>query len=273
MRTVRDKLLLVALAVLIVAPFAVYFAVSGDSKDVCESAEDLRKMADDEPLVVTRALKDDDLAELDRFTNLQDLQLHYSDITDAGVPHIARHSEMKRLVLHATKLTDTGARRLAGLTGLEELVLIGCIGVTSDGLKFLPDMPKLKQLVLHQLPEVDDGIGETVAQCHALESLEFEVMRGITNKTVFAIASLTQLRVLVLDLCPNVTDEAIVAVAAMEGLETLSLEGADEMTDASLPGLQRLKKLKKLNLPVRAKLSKAAIDNLKAALPDCQFNR
>ncbi|MCA8910349.1 MAG: hypothetical protein KDB82_01485, partial [Planctomycetes bacterium] len=139
-RTLKDKLILLGLAVLIVAPFAVFFGISRQPPKVSKSASDLDKYPDDEKVLVTQGLKDEDVDALERFDQLEDLQLHYSNLTDAGLPKIAEHTTLKRLVLGAIHVSDAGVSKLAALVNLEELILIGAEGITSDGLSFLPKL-------------------------------------------------------------------------------------------------------------------------------------
>ena len=272
-RKVIDKLIVVGLAVLLVAPFAIYYALQNDAPEICESGEDLKKMSGDETLVVTRALKDEDMTELDRFENLRELELHYSDITDAAIPHIIRHTGLTRLVLHSIALTDAGIAQLRALTGLKKLILIGCLDATAIGLEFLPELPELEHLVLHQLGGVNDAIGPILAKCPKLTIIELENMRGLHDSLCNELSSMSNLRTLTLDLCPNIGDAGVRELTKLTQLERLSLHGLDTMTDASLPEVAKLKNLKLLNLPVRAILSQQAIEKLKLELPGCEFNR
>ncbi|MCA8946529.1 MAG: hypothetical protein KDB29_09915, partial [Planctomycetes bacterium] len=88
-KKLKDKLILLGLAVLIVAPFAIYWGISRQAPDVAGSGSDLSLLDSGDKLIVSQGLSDDDLDELARFENLEELQLHYSKITDAGMPKIA----------------------------------------------------------------------------------------------------------------------------------------------------------------------------------------
>ena len=85
----KDKLILVVIAVLLVAPVAVFFALQRDVPLVAESADDLDMYSSDETLLVTRGLSDVDMPALERFEDLQNLELHYSELTDTGVSELA----------------------------------------------------------------------------------------------------------------------------------------------------------------------------------------
>jgi hypothetical protein len=271
-RKVLDKLLLVGIAVAIIAPIAVLYAMHKDPPNVCQSGEDLALLDEDEELVVTKGLTDADVTQLDRFTSLRDLQLHFSDVTDAGMPHVGRHTGLRHLVLAADGISDKGIIEIAPLVELEDLALMGCTKVTTAGLAFLPKFAGLKVLLLHRLAAVDDGMGATLLRCKALERLELQNLRGITDRTMAEIAKMNWLTGLAIELCPQITNESVKLMAGMANLESLSLIGVDTLTDEVMLELAKLKKLKQLNLPERSKISKEALDQLKAALPGCKFN-
>ena len=112
-KKLKDKLILLGLAVLIVAPFAIYWGISRQAPDVAGSGSDLSLLDSGDKLIVSQGLSDDDLDELARFENLEELQLHYSKITDAGMPKIAGCKTLKRLILMSVHVTDNGVDELA----------------------------------------------------------------------------------------------------------------------------------------------------------------
>jgi len=60
-----------------------------------------------------------------------------------------RLPDLRSLDLSDSRVTDAGLAGLAALTGLEELVLIGDIGVTDAGLAHLSGLTRLRKLDLH----------------------------------------------------------------------------------------------------------------------------
>jgi hypothetical protein len=271
-RKLADRLLLVGIAIALVAPFAILYALNGETPAVCQSGADLALMADEEELLVTRGLTDADLIELDRFTQLKELQLHYSDITDAGMPHLSKHTGMERLILSAETISDRGIVEIAPMVELHELMLLGCTRVTPAGLGFVPRLPKLKVLVLHRLAGINDEFGPILAKCTTLERLELQSLRSISDAIIADVARLMNLRALAIDLCPEITQAVVPLIAGMTNLESLSLIGLDTLTDEMLLELAKLKNLKKLNLPEHAKLTKEGVAKLKQLLPGCEFN-
>lgn len=243
-----DKLLLLGLAVVIVAPVGVYLYLRAEVPTICYSREDLERTPDDAELVVTSGLDDDDVKGLARFDSLRELELHYSEISDTGVDEIVRHESLTRLVLHGIELTDSGVSKLGALTQLNELLLVGCVDVTDAGLVFLAGLSGLETLMLHRFSGVTDALCETLAQCTGLKSLS-------------------------LDFCYRIGDDGIAKLGALEGLTELSIHGLDSLTDESLSHLAKLNNLTKLELPLQAALSDKAIATLRAELPNCEINR
>ena len=52
------------------------------------------------------------MKELRELTNLEKLDLHGTQITDAGLEHLRKLNRLQRLILAGTDVTDEGAKRL-----------------------------------------------------------------------------------------------------------------------------------------------------------------
>jgi hypothetical protein len=78
-------------------------------------------------------------------SNLEELGLRGSAITDAGLATVAGIRSLKRLDLWHTGIGDAGLKRLRPLQNLEELILCGT-KVTNNGLALLASFPKLRLL-------------------------------------------------------------------------------------------------------------------------------
>ena len=267
---IRDKALLLILAVVLVIPVAAYLAITRQPPDVAESGADLKAMSSDDKLVVTRGLKDADLEALEHFTNLEELHLHYCDMTDAAAPHVAAHTGLKRLAVNAMALTDAGVAKFAALTNLEELILVGCVEVTSKGLRFLPQLPNLRSIVLNQCIAIDDDIAEILVACPNLRSIELEVLRNLTDRCCETLARRPDITRLNLDMSTRITRAGVAHLAKISALEWLSLHGIDSIRDEDLPIFAGMANLKYLQLPLRAEISDDALEQLRAALPNCQ---
>jgi hypothetical protein len=269
-RFVKDKAVLLILAVVLVVPVAAYLAVARQAPVIAESGSDLKALPADEKHVVTRRLKDTDLEALERFTSLEELQLHYCDMTDAGAPYIAAHTGLRRLVVNAMALTDAGVATFAVLSNLEELILVGCVEVTSSGLQFLPQLPNLKSLVLNQCIAIDDDIAEILVACPNLRNIELEVLRNLTDRSCETLAKRPDITRLNLDMSTRITRAGVVHLGKISALEWLSLHGIDSLTDDDLPIFAGMANLKHLQLPLRAEFSNDALEQLRAELPNCQ---
>lgn len=74
-----------------------------------------------------RLLQDQDLAGLERFSRLEELDLSYTAISDEGLRILVQiprlRATLRRLNLTRTKTTDAGLQYLSALPNLEELVL------------------------------------------------------------------------------------------------------------------------------------------------------
>ena len=89
---------------------------------------------------------DDALAKLEPIaSNIVELEIGFSDVTDEGVEAVANMSNLEKLYLQKTSITDKGIPHLEGLTRLRYLNLYGT-QVTDDALDTLVDLPSLKSL-------------------------------------------------------------------------------------------------------------------------------
>jgi hypothetical protein len=102
-------------------------------------------------------LSDETFESLGEWTQLQDLGLEESGITDAGLAHLARLTQLRKLSLADTQVTDAGLEHLKGLTQLETLVLAST-QVTGTGLKHLKGLTQLKTLDLQCSQLTTDGL-------------------------------------------------------------------------------------------------------------------
>jgi hypothetical protein len=136
---------------------------------------------------------------------------------------------------------------LAKLPHLRTLRLICCVNYKADyqaaTLKAVARLKQLRELDLSSNSLRGEGLKELARLPH-LQSLDLTACGGLNDPVMRAVGSLRQLRSLDLS-CTNVTD-------------------------AGLKELSGLKQLRRLNLEDCDKLTKEAVGELRAALPDCE---
>lgn len=188
------------------------------------------------------SIGDDAIEKLAGLTKLHQLDLSYTEVTDAGIAHLTKLPALKFLDLNATELSDDALKEIAQITSLDHLRL-NYGRFTDKGVQMLSS---LKNLV----------------------TLEMARTR-VTDESMPALASLSQLRRLNLDYT-NVSDKGLeILVKGVPGLEMLRLDSAN-LTDASIDSLASLKSLKDLNL-YHTLITNPAYEKLKAALPNCRI--
>ena len=102
-------------------------------------------------------LTDKGLASIARFKSVQVLSLINTQVTDAGLKHLADLPELKHLALYGAKLTDKAAPQLARLRNIVSLEL-GNTAFGDDGLKGLEPLTSLAQLGLRETQVTDAGL-------------------------------------------------------------------------------------------------------------------
>lgn len=114
-------------------------------------------------------ITDNDLKVLEKFTEIEWLDLRVTPITDAGVAHLAGLRKLKFLNLFRTGLSDKGLGFLRAHVNLETL-LIGGTKVTDDGMKHLERMAKLRKVSVFRTAVSDAGL-KPLEKLPALEVL------------------------------------------------------------------------------------------------------
>ena len=112
---------------------------------------------------------DDDLADLHRFSHLQELWLNGTDVTDATVKQLNGLRELRVVNLRGTKVTDEGLSVFANHSQLQILNLRDT-QVTGTGLTHLKGLLHLQILNLRET-DVDDDATKSLAGLGELQSL------------------------------------------------------------------------------------------------------
>lgn len=114
-------------------------------------------------------ITDADLKLVERFSELEWLDLRVTPITDEGVAHLAGLRKLKFLNLARTGLSDKGLTALRGHTELETL-LLARTNITDAGLVNLERLTKLKKLSVFRTA-ISDGAIPSLRKLTALEIL------------------------------------------------------------------------------------------------------
>lgn len=123
----------------------------------------LRKLFGDEALPVLAVdflgfpVIDADLIHLKGLTNLRELHLEFSGITDDGLMHLEGLTGLEELFLDGTHVTGEGVVHLKGLTNLQWITLDGS-DVTDAELEHLEGLNNLLILELYHTQVTDDGV-------------------------------------------------------------------------------------------------------------------
>jgi len=157
------------------------------------------------------------------FENLQ--QIHVNEVTNL--------TSLKKLcVERATKTIRF--HQLKKITKLESLSLYDCLNI--ENISFLADLSNVKKLCLSKCLVGDSGLN-SVAKMTSLEYL-YLWHTHITDKGIYQLTKLSNLRVLDISGNPYITDNGLENFSNLDKLELLDTSN----TQVSLGGLFNLKK-------------------------------
>lgn len=126
------------------------------------------------------------MVHLKALKQLRELDLGYSDITDAGLACIENATELRTICLYGTKVTDGGLSYLYRMDKLETLVLASS-NFSDAGLEYVGKLHSLKLLNLNGARVTDAGL----KHLYGLKSLQ-ELMLYGTKVTTSAVEKLRQ---------------------------------------------------------------------------------
>ncbi len=230
------------------------------------------------------------LRQVEILTNIRDLDLSGTKVTDSGLPSLKGMTKLEKLNLSGTRITDAGLVHLGGFANLAELHLPSQITdaglphlrglvnirvldlkeakITDKGLPALLGMTRLATLNLKDTGVSDEGI-QTLLELAEFETLNLE-NTGLTDVGLAQLPRLEKLEKLDLGKTP-VTDAGMESLGKCTGLKELSLWDV-KITDAGLAHLHGLKKLEKLQLNY-TKVTDEGVTALQEALPNCKITR
>ena len=133
-------------------------AIAQDTPDLRFSALNVAKEYGDKNLEILKPVAD----------QVKWMDLARTQVTDAGLAHVASMKNLSRLHLENTKITDAGLDHLKTLANLEYLNLYGT-QVTDAGIAKLAGLKNLKKLFVWQTKVTDDGAKKLVAAIAGLD--------------------------------------------------------------------------------------------------------
>jgi hypothetical protein len=202
-----------------------------------------------------------ELEALGRLKRLRLLNLAYAPINDEVTALIAPMSDLQQLCVGATPITDAGLKRLDRLRKLQVLFLtdtaisgagIGPVidgapdlrelhlcgtQIADDGLKKIGHLQKLRRLDLDKAPVTDKGI-QCLSKCATLEILSLAQTK-VTDASMQAVADLPALASLGLEGCQAITGKGFAAFEGNGRLLTLGLRQT-KVGDEAAPSLGKL---------------------------------
>ena len=131
------------------------------------------------------------LANVEKLSQLEELDLGGTRVTDVGLEHLTSLSQLHVLALNATRVTDAGLERLKELRRLKWLWLDDT-QITDAGLEHLEGLSQLRLLSLNRTRVTDAGL----VHLKDLSQLQSVWLAGdkITDAGLEYLAALKQLR-------------------------------------------------------------------------------
>ena len=170
------------------------------------------------------------------------LVVWWSDLTDAGVAHVATLGHLEAVKLAGSgAVTDAGVQHLRHMTSLR-LLDLGATHVTDGGLVNLQGLTNLESLSLYATPTSDRGLWSLrgLTRLESLHAGAFMSASGLAH-----LRGARNLRRLDMNGSEHV--ESLEPLRAFPALEWLNLS-LTSIDDASLPYLAELKQLEVLDL-------------------------
>ncbi len=206
-------------------------------------------------------VKDEMLAPLQEFKNIEYLAIVCPSVTDKGLANIKDLTKLDTLLLSDSGITDQGLVNLASLEKLEQLYL-DRTNISDQGLTAIGKRTTLKTLSLANTKVTDQGL----AQLKTLTQLETLILREtqLTDAAWNAFTTLPKLKFLDLSGC-KLTGQGIGQLKHIKTLEHIALNNTplNEKHFTELGQLSQLNQLEFYNTPI----SRDGIQNLKGSLP------
>lgn len=166
-----------------------------------------------------------------------------AQVTDAGLPALAKLTKMRNLSLWGSQITDVGLANLAGMKNLVALSLQDC-AVTDAGFEHLRGLTQLRELDVFRT-QVGDGCLRCIQASTKLQKLKLRDS-SVTDAAFREIATFAELTHL--DISETgISDESMEAIGKLPKLVDLNLWKC-KVSDDGLKFLVNHPSLKRLNL-------------------------
>lgn len=215
-------------------------------------------------------ISDQGIAYLLPLRNLEELALSSTAISDLSMDVLVQLPNLRRLTLSETKITGEGLKKLRRLP-LTLLHLRGSsshqMSIRDEDLQAIGKIASLTELTLR-----NDGVtANGIRYLKDLKSLQILDLGGtdINDDAIAYLIALPDLASLIAD-HTQLDDRCLDSLLKMPALTYLNLEHTN-ITDTTLVGLARLKQLQLLRIAECPSITTAAVERLRAELPNCRI--
>ena len=224
-----------------------------------------------------QALSDQDLIHLEALTNLKDLMIHGSNMTDRGLSSIGKLKRLESLDLNAS-VTKGGLNQLSGLANLRSLaVRQSSQGARSSSFEELTmdlsGMQKLRSLQLGMFSFEDADLA-CLASLRSLEDLSIQggyaQPRSFPAVSLQHLQELPELNSLYIGGLFDARAEDLSVLGTLPSLENVTLAGS--IPDAALPALGNLQSGWSLTVMTDQFIKSQTIADLKQRLSTTDYS-
>lgn len=204
-------------------------------------------------LAMNEYIDDEALQLLGQITNLHEINLTSTRITNSGIRYLSRLENLESLILTSTEITGETFNHLDECVNLRELTLTST-PFSNDGMAFLPQFQHLDSLKMDDTNITDEGM----SALEGLHQLQLLNLQGtlVSDAGLKSIAHLTTLIELYLggtipldgdDYESPITDKGIGFLKELVELRVLHLNDT-QVTNACIASLKKMTELYELNV-------------------------
>lgn len=182
-------------------------------------------------------------------------------IDDAGMAFVSDMPVLSILSLENLPLTDQGLKNLAGHPILNFIGIANCPQITSDGMKYLANLPNLQGIHIDSRLLDESGVGH-LRKSPSLQRVWFSG----DDDALRRISTLPHLSELHFRGHSTITPAGVEPLSSCSALTTLNFPV--KVTDEWIDALSQLKNLRQMQLDVCA-MSESGRSRLRQSLPNC----